>query len=368
MKHLKFAILLCSFAVLMLLPACKQEPISTTNTPYQDGQFNCPRLAVLLSQGRNSLAAIVEDNKTIIIPKLKDATSVSWTPDGKQLIMLTSKQIWRVNTDKQFQYKAMPFRPIDSFIIKERANKRLGLIICNPINDKVIVEIDGVLYLLNWSDPQAQVIRVIKSHTVNPSPVWSPDGKSLAYISEIDNHHTICIYDVVKQKEQIILTASKNSVFIKLQWASDSLHLIYILSPIEDAKPGQVSPPLYSLNLISLVTKNTIELLNNKAYVYDVAWRPGSNQIAVNLFWRGIFLITKNNTSLRPVPGAAIQGTNPVWSSDGKWLAFNFPNKQRNINDLVIRDMVNNQDLYIPLPSSGWFLTWAPVINHDQIN
>lgn len=209
------------------------------------------------------------------------------------------------------------------------------------------------------------------------SPVWSPDGKKIAFASNRDGNYEIYTMDanganvtrLTITKADINLSYAMNDqpdwspdgksiVFTRYDWSS--VHDIYLMSPdgsnltnltsedwgpISDDFAPRWSPDgkriAFVSDRLSSGASNTIyimspdgaviESLRNKSKlnIFNIDWSPDGNRIvfsAMSYEFGGtgskIYLIDVNSSDTFSLTFGADADNNPVWSPDGNVIAY----------------------------------------------
>ncbi len=108
-------------------------------------------------------------------------------------------------------------------------------------------------------------------------PAWSPDGRSIAFVSDIDGNELWNVFLVSPQTGEVVsLTASSATSNLGPAWSPDSKRVAYMTRAKTSAS--------YEIDVIDVETRKTVHITHDTP-------REWSND-------------------------------RPVWSSDGKWLAW----------------------------------------------
>jgi dipeptidyl aminopeptidase/acylaminoacyl peptidase len=110
----------------------------------------------------------------------------------------------------------------------------------SPHGDRVAFERDGEI----WSAPvdggkPASKLFFARGHS--QSPVWSPDGKTLAFVSDRESHAFIGLY--VSDDQPIRYLAPSSSQDDSLRWSPDGTRIAFVRHP---GRGGPAVPPLTS--------------------------------------------------------------------------------------------------------------------------
>ena len=146
--------------------------------------------------------------------------------------------------------------------------------------------------------------------------VWSPDGKTIAFISDRTGETEIWLQDAEDETKAPVQLTSGNDTYIRrLQWSPDGKKILFTdrrnraieLDPATKAKKVLLEEPLGEFSGIN--------------YSADSKWltytRPQSNEMSV------VFVYEIATGKEYPVTEKWYSSSFPVFSEDGKYLIFN---------------------------------------------
>ncbi len=158
---------------------------------------------------------------------------------------------------------------------------------------------------------------VDKSWLVNP--MWSPDGSRIAFgYSYYYSGGPLYVVDV-DGSDLFEVGLSKN-----FTWSSDGTKFAATLGVVKGG---------YEIFIIGIDGQNLFQLTHNDFREYDLAWSPTSNQIAFYARTFGvnhpnesddseIYVINDDGSNFRQLTNNDMDDYHPVWSLDGRRIAF----------------------------------------------
>jgi len=146
------------------------------------------------------------------------------------------------------------------------------------------------------------------------NPVWSPDGKYIAYISDKSGEYQIYIQSVDDSSDEVQLTNFESGYIYKLKWSPDSKNLLW-----NDKK--------LSLNYVNIEAKKITTV--HTSIIWEIShynWSPDSKWIVFSdqdeARVSQIYLYNLETKSKNIVTTEWYDSYSPVFSHDGKYLFF----------------------------------------------
>lgn len=279
----------------------------------------------LSDQGQNMRLNIwVYNTKTKTISQITkfDDFDISFMSAGNQdivfeaggklyLMKLGSQQYNPVNVNIVSDLSAeMP----KAIIVSSRINNMTAA----PEGKRVVFEARGELF--NVPVKEGYSINMTKSSgAFDQNPAWSPDGKTIAYWSDVSGEYEIYLQEngISKPKR---LTNRKKGFGYTLFWSPNSKKLAFIDETnnisVVDVKSGKVT----------IAGNTNWNVGHGGRYGYSIAWSPDSKWIT---FTQGlenannaIFLYNLESKKLHQATSGFYEDSNPVFGTDGKHLFY----------------------------------------------
>ncbi|MGA8044116.1 MAG: PDZ domain-containing protein [Terracidiphilus sp.] len=150
------------------------------------------------------------------------------------------------------------------------------------------------------------------------NPSWSPDGKTVAYFSDVSGEYQLFLHDQTGFKAPTVIDLGPNpSYFYHPTWSPDSKHIAYMdkhlrlwVVDVPSGKPVLVDSGIYGSFGIG----------------FDPVWSPDSKWIAyerdLNNQRRAIFLYALDTRKATQITDGMSDATSPVFDANGKYLYF----------------------------------------------
>ncbi len=155
------------------------------------------------------------------------------------------------------------------------------------------------------------------------SPIWSNDGRWIAFISDETGEDQVWVVDQKGEREKVCLTNSLRAKIDSLQWAPngkalsfrDAMNRLYVLTLNYD-DPNQ--PPQAA---------ELIEVARDKFGGFPgAAWSPDGEYLAYELGesseYTAVYVWEKETKTSKRVTDPMFNNFSPAWSTDGNWLFF----------------------------------------------
>ncbi len=193
------------------------------------------------------------------------------------------------------------------------ASNSINAISPSPGGERMAISARGEIF--NVPSKEGWTINLTNSSGAHDRNVaWSPDGKYLAWISDLSGEFEIYIQKHDASEPAIQLTKDADTYYYDLQWSPDSKNLLF-------------SDKKMRLRFINIENKLVSEIYQSPIWeINDFTWSPDSKWIAftkseTNAMSR-ICLFNLKNKQLTDVTDSWYSSANPTFSKDGKYLYF----------------------------------------------
>ena len=226
---------------------------------------------------------------------------------------------------------------------------------------------------IDWPDPRTAPTPLLAASWNASSPRWSPDSSSLAFLSNHEDVNGLWVVRLDRREPRLVATVQSTNFFItyageSLSWSPDSKRIAYISATSEqpDAPPSSrktddprvidriqyKSRTSFSDNkrthvwLVDVERPNPRELTSGAFYDHAVSFSPRGDEIAflsnhetepdaVNN--SDVFAVDVNGNE-RQITDTKGCEYDPVWSPDGKWIAYTATKRDITTIDSVAED------------------------------
>jgi len=193
---------------------------------------------------------------------------------------------------------------------------------CSPSGKRALIVARGDLFTVPKKDGSARNLTA-SSGSRQKDAVWSPDGRSIAYLSDESGEYAIHLIDPLGKAETIQITGREQGYRHTLRWSPDSrkiafadqtLRFYYV--DVESTKVTEVDRSASEPTDIGIDLKP----------IHDYTWSPDSRYIAysridADLVSR-IYIYALETGESTCVSGALFNDFGPVFTRDGKHLLF----------------------------------------------
>ncbi len=222
-----------------------------------------------------------------------------------------------------------------------------------------------------WGEVRRPPTQLLPANWNGSTPRWSPDSKMIAYLSSHEGRGGIFIVSIAKPEPRFIATVQNTNFFIpyageSIAWSPDSKRIAYISATEESGAAAETksdgprvidriqykSRTSFSDNrrthiwIVDVEKPEPRQLTSGPYYDHAITFSPGGGEIAF-LSNHEADPDANNNSDIFAVDlnGQARQLTQtrgceyqPVWSPDGKWIAYTATKRDITTIDSVAED------------------------------
>jgi dipeptidyl aminopeptidase/acylaminoacyl peptidase len=216
-----------------------------------------------------------------------------------------------------------------------------------PAADDAAKAPEPTLYFADAGAPSSPPRRITagngKDHPTERNPVWSPDGRQIAFLSEAAKKGQRQMYVVpaaggtARQLTNVAFDLSD------LSWSPDGKQIgfLFIEHPTRIAGPTAAVPPQTGvigedpfeqrLAIVDVASGKIRTLSPADLYIYEYAWSRDSGSIAAiaargsgdnNWYLAQLFVLSLETGTTKSILQPSMQIAAPAWSPDGKSIAF----------------------------------------------
>ncbi len=223
----------------------------------------------------------------------------------------------------------------------------------SPTGQRLVVSARGWIFTAPASKGDIRVLNG-KQGVNRHDPAWSPDAKTIAYISDEDGNQKLALYDVATQTEKRVSLADGSGFYRNLVWSPDSKKIAYGSEKL-------------TLNIFDVASGSNL-LVDKQTYrgrsEIDPKWSPDSKWLTwsrdlTNLY-NAVFLYSLESKKVTQLTDSIADSESPIFDRDGKHLyfiastdvgqgahfedlsAYNAPNKTSSIYAVVLRKNLPN--------------------------
>ncbi len=175
------------------------------------------------------------------------------------------------------------------------------------------------------------------------NPVWSPDGRRVAFLSDARSKGQLQIFVADAQGRQVRQLGRLVGNVAHLTWAPDGASLAFLYIAGAHRKAGAIAPGARDVGVIGTTVDEqrltTIDLNGAKlrfrtpadTYVYEYGWSSDGERFAVtyakgvgddNWWVARLAVVDLPSGAMRDLLAPAFQIDNPAWSPDGTRIAL----------------------------------------------
>lgn len=215
------------------------------------------------------------------------------------------------------QYYKVPIKVVDDFVTGRTqlvdASKNITNYKISPDGKRALFGARGDIFTV--PEKYGNIRNLTKTPGVHErNSLWSPDGKYIAYISDLTGEDEIYIMPADNSGEPVQLTFNSDTYKYQIYWSPDSRKILW-------------SDKKMRLRYVDIQTKTTYDVAEAKKWEFsEYSWSPDSKWIAYakpeELTMTKIYIYSLDEKKSYEITDGWYNSTHPRFSSDGKYLFF----------------------------------------------
>jgi len=193
---------------------------------------------------------------------------------------------------------------------------------CSPTGKRALIVARGEVFTVPEQDGPTRNL-TNNSGARDKDATWSPDGTTIAYLSDQSGEYEIYLVDPQGNKEAVKLTQHKDGYRHTLRWSPDSKKIAFADQTLRcyylDVKTGKITE-------IDKAEYENVDVSLDVKPIHDFAWSPDSRYIAYSKMNADlvtqVYIYSLESGRTRCVSNGIFNDFNPVFSTTGEHLFF----------------------------------------------
>ncbi len=233
----------------------------------------------------------------------------------------------------------------------------------SPTGKRAVVQARGEIFTIPAQHGSVRDI-TNTSGAAEQNPIWSPDGKSIAYFSDASGEFELVIRDQDGLNPPRVIKLPHPTYYFTPQWSPDGKYISYTDTNLHlwvlDVATGQTKKVGDDPWMVPTRTMNPV-------------WSPDSKWIAyvahLNSLFHAIFVYNVETGQTKQVTDGLADAVSPAWDANGKYLWFlastDFGLKSEWL-DMSSYDHTENFGLYLALLSKQDTTPFSPLSDEEN--
>ncbi len=193
------------------------------------------------------------------------------------------------------------------------ATKFMGSVSPSPDGNRVVVSARGDVFSIPAKDGVTRNLTQ-SSAAHDRAAVWSPDGRYIAYLSDMNGEYEIYMQKQDGTEPPVQLTKGADTYKFGIQWSPDSKKILW------NDKMLRLQFVDIDTKAVTLVDVSTIRVYRSFNWSPDSKWIAYGNTLSNNM--QQIMLYCLADKSKTEITDKWFDSDEPAFSADGKYLVF----------------------------------------------
>ena len=193
---------------------------------------------------------------------------------------------------------------------------------CSPSGKRALITARGEIFSVPIKNGPTRNL-TMDSGARDKDAVWSPDGKTIAYLSDECGEYEIYLVDPQGKKDALQLTNHKNGYRHTLRWSPDSKKIVFADQTL---RCYYLDVAAKTITEVDKAYYENVDVSMDVKPIYDYTWSPDSRYIAYSkmdedLVYK-VYIYSLEEKKTRCVSNGIFNDFNPLFSEDGEHLFF----------------------------------------------
>lgn len=193
---------------------------------------------------------------------------------------------------------------------------------CSPAGERALIVARGEVFTVPKEDGPTRNLTG-DSGSRDKDAAWSPDGKTIAYLSDKEGEYNIYLIDPMGKNEAVRLTNFKDGYRHTLRWSPDSKKIAFADQTLSCY---YIDVNTKKITKIDKAEYENVDVSLDVKPIYDFQWSPDSRFIAYTRMdadlVEKVYIYSLETGKIHCVSNGIFNDFNPVFSTDGEHIFF----------------------------------------------
>lgn len=193
---------------------------------------------------------------------------------------------------------------------------------CSPSGKRALIVARGEVFTVPKEEGPTRNL-TNESGARDKDAAWSPDGKTIAYLSDKSGEYEIYLVGPKGSKEPVRLTKNKDGYRHTLRWSPDSKKIAFADQTLRFFFLDVATKKITEVDKADF---ENVDVSLDLKPIYDFAWSPDSRHIAYSKMDKDlvfkVYIYSLESGKIHCVSSGLFNDFGPVFSKDGEHLIF----------------------------------------------
>jgi len=214
--------------------------------------------------------------------------------------------------------------------------------------------VDGEVGVFKIDSETDDPVRLTNANLGVVLPVWSPNKEKIAFMSQTDGERSLWLMDADGKSMRRVTEPGVDVA--DFRWSPDSVQIA-----VEDHDVKSGDPHVHSISILDTETDSSAALTAPTEDVRVGDWSPDGEWVVYSVFEGDASAIRRRNPKgVDEITLFTGNASNPRWSRNGQWIAFQRLNEDQSVDLLVMDKDGENESLVMAGVNGHVVHDWSP--------